>query len=80
MIKENTDELFQFNRHLADIQVDNMEYALLTAIVLFSCECSREGVSERRVRVVSVLYKRRGHCLKSTNPALCKLAAVGSDS
>ena len=46
MMQENTDKLFQFCRHLADIQVDYAEYAFLTAVALFSCECAREGVSE----------------------------------
>lgn len=35
-VGDNADALFQFCRNMCNLRVDNAEYALLTAIVIFS--------------------------------------------
>ena len=35
-VGDSADAIFRFCRHMCDLRVDNAEYALLTAIVIFS--------------------------------------------
>lgn len=49
-VGDSADAIFRFCRHMSDLRVDNAEYALLTAIVIFSGEQALSQFSSQRCR------------------------------
>ncbi len=55
-VGDSADPLFNFCRHMCAMKVDNAEYALLTAIVIFS------GMILSALRYSSYLYTQTYYC------------------